>query len=244
MADIFDRTRGVLGDGAMEKLKNSRVAVFGIGGVGGYVAEALARSGVGALDLIDKDDVSITNINRQIVALHSTVGRAKTEVMRERIADINPKCRVTEHKIFYLPENADELDLSVYDFVVDAIDTVTAKLELAARTKALGVPFIACLGTGNKVDPSRLKISDITKTFVCPLARVMRRELKARCINHLTVLWSDEEPIRSKITEDGRPVPASTAFVPSAAGLMIASHVVRELTIFSKEHNDEDQNNR
>ena len=132
MADIFDRTRGVLGDGAMERLKNARVAVFGIGGVGGYVAEALARSGVGALDLIDKDDVSITNINRQIVALHSTVGRAKTEVMRERIADINPNCRVTEHKIFYLPENADELDLSAYDFVVDAIDTVTAKLELAA----------------------------------------------------------------------------------------------------------------
>ena len=243
MADIFDRTRGVLGDGAMERLKNARVAVFGIGGVGGYVAEALARSGVGALDLIDKDDVSITNINRQIVALHSTVGRAKTEVMRERIADINPNCRVTEHKIFYLPENADELDLSAYDFVVDAIDTVTAKLELAVRTRALGVPFIACLGTGNKVDPSRLKISDVSKTSVCPLARVMRRELKARGINHLTVLWSDEEPIKSKITEDGRPVPASTAFVPSAAGLMIASHVVRELTTSDKGENNEDKIN-
>ena len=243
MADIFDRTRGVLGDGAMEKLKNSRVAVFGIGGVGGYVAEALARSGVGALDLIDKDDVSITNINRQIVALHSTVGRAKTEVMRERIADINPNCRVTEHKIFYLPENADDLDLSAYDFVVDAIDTVTAKLELAVRTRVLDVPFIACLGTGNKVDPSRLKISDVAKTSVCPLARVMRRELKVRGINHLTVLWSDEEPIKSKITEDGRPVPASTAFVPSAAGLMIASHVVRELTASDKGENNEDKIN-
>ncbi len=232
-----------MGDGAMERLKNSRVAVFGIGGVGGYVAEALARSGVGALDLIDKDDVSITNINRQIVALHSTVGRPKTEVMRERIADINPDCRVTEHKLFYLPDNADSLDLSIYDFVVDAIDTVSAKLELAARTRALGVPFIACLGTGNKVDPSKLKISDISKTSVCPLAKVMRRELRIRGINHLTVLWSDEIPIKSKITEGGKPVPASTAFVPPSAGLMIASHVVRELTASDKGENNEDQNN-
>ena len=228
----------------MEKLKNARVAVFGIGGVGGYVAEALARSGIGALDLIDKDDVSVTNINRQIVALHSTVGRPKTEVMRERIADINPDCTVIEHKIFYLPDNADNLDLSVYDFVVDAIDTVSAKLELAARTKALGVPFIACLGTGNKVDPSKLRISDISKTSVCPLAKVMRRELRARGINHVTVLWSDEIPIKSKITEDGKPVPASTAFVPSTAGLMIASHVVRELTGSTEENNYEYQNNR
>ena len=243
MADIFDRTRGVLGDEAMEKLKKCRVAVFGIGGVGGYVAEALARSGVGALDLIDKDNVSVTNINRQIVALHSTVGRPKTEVMRERIADINPDCAVTEHKIFYLPDNADSLDLSVYDFVVDAIDTVSAKLELAARTKSLGVPFIACLGTGNKVDPSRLKISDISKTSVCPLAKVMRRELRVCGINHVTVLWSDEIPIKSKITEDGKPVPASTAFVPPSAGLMIASHVVSTLTASDKGENNEDQNN-
>ena len=243
MADIFDRTRGVLGDEAMEKLKKCRVAVFGIGGVGGYVAEALARSGVGALDLIDKDNVSVTNINRQIVALHSTVGRPKTEVMRERIADINPDCAVTEHKIFYLPDNADSLDLSVYDFVVDAIDTVSAKLELAARTKSLGVPFIACLGTGNKVDPSRLKISDISKTSVCPLAKVMRRELRVRGINHVTVLWSDEIPIKSKITEDGKPVPASTAFVPPSAGLMIASHVVSTLTASAKGEKNEDQNN-
>ena len=243
MADIFDRTRGVLGDEAMEKLKKCRVAVFGIGGVGGYVAEALARSGVGALDLIDKDNVAVTNINRQIVALHSTVGRPKTEVMRERIADINPDCAVTEHKIFYLPDNADSLDLSVYDFVVDAIDTVSAKLGLAARTKSLGVPFIACLGTGNKVDPSKLKISDISKTSVCPLAKVMRRELRVRGINHVTVLWSDEIPIKSKITEDGKPVPASTAFVPPSAGLMIASHVVSTLTASDKGENNEDQNN-
>lgn len=229
MADIFDRTRGVIGDNGLEKLKNSRVAVFGIGGVGGYVAEALARSGVGSLDLIDRDVVSVTNINRQIVALGSTVGKYKTEVMKDRIADINPDCKVVEHRLFYLPETADEIDLSQYDFVVDAIDTVTAKLELAVRTKALGVPFIACLGTGNKLDPTKLQIADVSKTSVCPLARVMRRELKARGINHLTVLYSTEEPIRSTVTENGKPVPASTAFVPSAAGLIIASHVVREL---------------
>lgn len=229
MADIFDRTRGVIGNDGLEKLKNSHVAVFGIGGVGGYVAEALARSGVGSLDLIDKDVVSITNVNRQIVALQSTVGKYKTEVMKDRIADINPDCKIVEHRIFYLPENADSIDLSQYDFVVDAIDTVTAKLELAVRTKTLGIPFIACLGTGNKLDPTKLQISDIAKTSVCPLARVMRRELKARGINHLTVLYSTEEPIRSTVTENGKPVPASTAFVPSAAGLIISSHVVREI---------------
>lgn len=229
MADIFDRTRGVIGDAGLEKLKNARVAVFGIGGVGGYVAEALARSGVGSIDLIDKDVVSVTNINRQIVALHSTVGKYKTEVMKDRIADINPDCKVVEHRLFYLPENADGIDLSRCDFVVDAIDTVTAKLELAVRTKALDVPFISCLGTGNKLDPTKLQIADVSKTSVCPLARVMRRELRARGINHLTVLYSTEEPIRSTVTENGKPVPASTAFVPSAAGLIIASHVVREL---------------
>ena len=229
MDDIFDRTRGVLGDEALEKLKNVRVAVFGIGGVGGYVAEALARSGVGHLDLVDKDVVSVTNINRQLVALHSTVGRRKTEVMRERIADINPNCKVTEHNIFYLPENADEFDLSRYDFIVDAIDTVSAKLELAARAASLSVPFICCLGTGNKLDPTKLEISDISKTSVCPLAKVMRRELRLRGINHLPVLYSTEAPTKSKLTENGKPVPASTAFVPSAAGLIIASYVVREL---------------
>ena len=229
MADIFDRTKGLLGEDAMEKLRSAKVAVFGIGGVGGYVAEALARSGVGALDLVDKDVVSITNINRQIVALRSTVGKDKTAVMKDRIADINPDCKVTEHKIFYLPENADCIDLSTYDFVVDAIDTVSAKLELAVRTKEMGVPFISCLGTGNKLDPTRLEIADISKTSVCPLARVMRRELRARGINHLTVLYSTEDPIKSRIVENDKPVPASSAFVPSAAGLIIASHVVREL---------------
>ena len=229
MNEIFDRTRGVIGESGLEKLKKSRVAVFGIGGVGGYVAEALARSGVGAIDLIDKDSVSPTNINRQIVALHSTVGRMKTEVMRERIADINPDCKVIEHQIFYLPESADDFDLSVYDFVVDAIDTVSAKLELAVRTRDLGVPFVCCLGTGNKLDPTKLEIADISKTSVCPLARVMRRELRARGINHLTVLYSTEQPVSTALTENGRPVPASTAFVPSVAGLILASHVVRKL---------------
>ena len=229
MKEIFDRTRGVIGESGLEKLKNSRVAVFGIGGVGGYVAEALARSGVGAIDLIDKDVVSPTNINRQIVALHSTVGRPKTSVMKERIADINPECKVSEYQIFYLPENADDFDLSVYDFVVDAIDTVTAKLELAVRTRNLGVPFVSCLGTGNKLDPEKLTIADISKTSVCPLARVMRKELRARGINHMTVLYSTEEPIKSGIRENGKPVPASTAFVPSAAGLILASYVVRKL---------------
>lgn len=229
MNEIFDRTRGVIGDAGLEKLNRSRVAVFGIGGVGGYVAEALARSGIGAIDLIDKDVVSPTNINRQIVALHSTVGRYKTEVMKERIADINPDCKVEEHRIFYLPENADSFDLSQYDFVVDAIDTVSAKLELAVRTKALSIPFIACLGTGNKLDPEKLTVADISKTSVCPLARVMRRELRARGIDHLPVLYSTEIPVRSDVTENGKPVPASTAFVPSAAGLIIASYVVSRL---------------
>ena len=229
MKEIFDRTRGVIGESGLEKLKNSRVAVFGIGGVGGYVAEALARSGVGAIDLIDKDVVSPTNINRQIVALHSTVGRPKTSVMKERIADINPECKVSEYQIFYLPENADDFDLSAYNFVVDAIDTVTAKLELAVRTRNLGVPFVSCLGTGNKLDPEKLTIADISKTSVCPLARVMRKELRARGINHMTVLYSTEEPIKSGIRENGKPVPASTAFVPSAAGLILASYVVRKL---------------
>ncbi len=231
MNNIFDRTRGLLGDEAMERLKAARVIVFGIGGVGGYVAEALARSGVGHIDLVDNDRVSATNINRQIVALRSTVGRFKTEVMRERIADINPDCEVGEHRMFYLPENAGEIDLSKYDFVIDAVDTVTAKLTLAEICTKGNIPFVACLGTGNKLDPSRLQISDISKTTTCPLARVMRRELRARGINRLTVLWSDEMPIRSAVEENGKAVPASSAFVPPAAGLMIAGYVVKKLAL-------------
>lgn len=226
---IFDRTEALIGADKLDILKRSRVAVFGVGGVGGYVCEALARSGVGELHLIDKDTVSKTNINRQIVALSSTVGRYKTEVMAERISDINPECTVREFRSFYLPENAGEFDLSVYDFIVDAIDTVSAKLELAVRSKRCGVPLIASMGTGNKLHPELLEICDISKTSVCPLARVMRRELKARGIIHLPVLYSPETPIPSVISENGRHAPASTPFVPGAAGLIIASYVVREL---------------
>ena len=225
----FSRTAAVIGEDGLEKLAKSRVAVFGIGGVGGYVCESLARSGVGAIDLFDMDTVSPTNINRQIIALHSTVGRYKTEVMRERILDINPECTVTEHRVFYMPENADEYDLSRYDFIVDAIDTVTAKIELAVRAASLSIPFVACMGTGNKLDVSKLRIEDISKTTVCPLARVMRRELRLRGINHLPVLYSTEIPLTSGTDENGKKVPASTAFVPAAAGLMIGAYVVKEL---------------
>lgn len=227
---IFDRTEALIGSEGLEKLRRSRVAVFGVGGVGGYVCEALARSGVGELHLIDKDTVSETNINRQIVALRSTVGRYKTEVMAERIADINPDCTVREFRTFYLPENADDFDLSAYDYVVDAIDTVSAKIELAVRTERENIPFIASMGTGNKLHPELLEITDIYKTSTCPLARVMRRELKARGVKRLTVLYSAETPIPSVIEENGRHAPASTPFVPGAAGLIIAAHVVRELT--------------
>ena len=225
----FSRTAAVIGEEGLRKLSNARVAVFGVGGVGGYVCEALARSGVGALDIFDMDTVSPSNLNRQIVALRSTVGRYKTEVMRARILDINPDCAVTEHRVFYMPENADEYDLSQYSFVIDAIDTVTAKIELAVRATALSVPFISCMGTGNKLDVSGLKIADISKTTVCPLARVMRRELRGRGINHLTVLYSTEPPVTSGTDENGKKVPASAVFVPAAAGLMIAGHAVKEI---------------
>ncbi len=225
----FSRTAAVIGDDGLEKLSKAHVAVFGVGGVGGYVCESLARSGIGAIDLFDMDTVSLSNINRQIIALHSTVGRYKTEIMKERISDINPDCKVTEHRVFYMPENADEYDLSKYDFVVDAIDTVTAKIELAVRTTSLSIPFISCMGTGNKLDVSKLTIADISKTTVCPLARVMRRELRIRGINHIPVLYSTEIPMTSGTDENGKKVPASTAFVPAAAGLMIGAYVVKEL---------------
>ena len=224
------RTAMMLGVGAISRLAGARVAVFGIGGVGGHLCEALARAGVGAIDLIDSDTVALSNLNRQIVALHSTLGRPKVEVMRDRILDINPDCNVRVFQAFYLPENADEFDLSSYDFVIDAIDTVSAKIELAVRATRDGVPFIACMGTGNKLYPELLEITDLSKTSVCPLARVMRRELKARGIEHVTVLYSPEKPIPAVITENGRHAPASTAFVPAAAGLMIAAHVVRVIS--------------
>lgn len=230
VSESLSRTALLLGDDAVRQFCCARVAVFGIGGVGGHVAEALARSGIGTLDLFDNDRVSLSNINRQIVALHSTVGRYKTEVMAERIRDIRPETQVNEHRCFFMPENADEYDFSQYDYVVDAVDTVSAKIVIAEKSLAAGVPVISCMGTGNKLDPSKLVITDLAKTSVCPLARVMRRELRARGIEHLTVLYSTEAVQPHRGADNGeRPVPASVAFVPSVAGLMIAGEVVRTL---------------
>lgn len=234
MESQFERTELLLGRDGVERLRKSKVAVFGIGGVGGYVCEALVRSGVGAFELIDRDTVSVTNLNRQIIALHSTVGRYKAEVMQERMLDINPDVLVTVRNCFFLPENADEFDFSAYDYVVDAVDTVTAKLEIILRAKAAGVPVISSMGAGNKLDPGRFQVSDINKTSICPLARVMRRELKKRGVEHLKVVWSDEAPRHPAFEEGMERVPGSTAFVPSAAGLMIASEVVKDLAGLSE----------
>ena len=229
------RTAMLIGQAAVERLRNARVAVFGVGGVGGHLCEALARAGVGAIDLYDNDTVSLSNINRQLVALHSTVGEAKVEVMRARILDINPDCRVTAHRVFYLPENADSYPLDAYDYIADAIDTVSAKIELAVRARAADIPLISSMGTGNKLDPSRLCITDLSKTEGCPLARVMRRELKARGIVHLKVLYSSEpvvpRPSDAPPLPEGthRAPPASISFVPPVAGMMIAGEIVRDL---------------
>ena len=248
MADQFSRFRLQVGPEPIEALHRARVAVFGIGGVGGHCTEALARGGVGAIDLVDNDVVSLTNLNRQLIALHSTLGRPKAEVMAERVRDINPACRVRALRMFYLPENAGEVDLSRYDYVVDAVDTVSAKLELAVRCQALGVPLISAMGSGNKLDPSAFSVSDLSKTEGCPLARVMRKELRKRGIHHLKVVWSREEP-RSPLrpmeaeppasaseTRPGstarRDTPGSISFVPAAAGLVLASAVVRDLGQF------------
>lgn len=229
MPEQFERTELLLGREAMDRLRQSHVAVFGIGGVGGYVAEALARSGIGYLDLIDHDKVSTTNINRQIIATFDTVGRDKVDVMKERIFSINPDAVVNVSKSFYLPENADTFDFRNYSYVVDAIDTITAKIDLVVRTAEVGVPIISCMGTGNKLDPTRLEIADIYQTSVCPLAKVMRRELRKRNIEKLKVLYSKEEPIKNYLSIQGRAVPGSTAFVPPAAGLIIASEVIRDI---------------
>ncbi len=227
----FSRTELLIGKEGLEKLKSAKVAVFGVGGVGGYVVEALARSGVGELELIDKDVVSLSNLNRQIIALHSTVGRRKTEVAAERARDINPAIKVTCRNTFFLPENADEFDFSAYDYVVDAIDTVSGKLALIERAKAAGVPVLSSMGAGNKLDPTAFEVADISKTSVCPLARVMRRELKKRGIGHLKVVYSKEEPKNSGLTdeESGKPVAGSIAFVPSVVGLIIAAEVIKDL---------------
>ena len=249
MLTQFSRTELLFGKEAMEKLAHSRVAVFGIGGVGGYVCEALVRSGVGAFDLIDDDKVCLTNLNRQIIATRSTVGKYKTDVMMERMKDINPDVEVQVHKCFFLPENADSFPFADYDYVVDAVDTVTAKISLVMKAQEAGVPIISSMGAGNKLDASAFRVADIYKTKVCPLAKVMRRELKKRGVKNLKVVYSEEQPTRPledmgiscrtncicppgakhKCTER-RDIPGSTAFVPSVAGLIIAGEVVKDLT--------------
>ena len=229
MSEEFSRSALVLGDDSIKKLSSSRVIIFGLGGVGGYVVEALARTGVGKLDLVDNDEVSLSNLNRQIYALHSTVGKDKVDVAADRVLDINPDCVVTKHKIFYLPETADQINLSDYDYIVDCIDTVSAKLELVMRAKEANVPIISSMGTGNKLDPSKLKIADISKTSVCPLARVMRQELRKRGIYHLKCVFSIEEPATVSIESGSRHVPGSVAFVPSVAGLMLSGEVIKDL---------------
>ena len=239
MEDQFSRTRLLLGKDAMEKLKNARVAVFGIGGVGGYTVEALARSGVGALDLIDNDTVNLSNLNRQIIATHSTLGQYKVDAAAARVRDINPDIQVTIHKTFYLPETAQEFDFRQYDYVVDAIDTVTGKLALIVQAKEANVPIISCMGTGNKLDPTQFEIADLAKTSMCPLARIMRKECHKRGIDHVKVLYSKEDAM-TPLDDDGTPIPApegssrrslpgSSAFVPSVAGLIIAGEVIKDL---------------
>ena len=236
MLNEFSRTRMLLGDVAMARLAAARVAVFGVGGVGGYVVEALARSGVGALELIDDDTVSLTIINRQIIALHSTVGMPKVDAARARVLDICPQTQVIAHRAFFTPETAAQFDFTQYSYVVDAIDTVSGKIELAVRAHAAGVPILSCMGAGNKLDPTAFEVTDISTTSVDPLARVMRRELRRRGIEHLTVVYS-KEPARTPLpdpdveAEKGkrRSVPASNAFVPAVAGLIAASKVIRDL---------------
>ena len=229
----FSRTELLLGETAMQRLASARVAVFGIGGVGGHAAEALVRSGIGAIDLIDHDTVSLTNLNRQVIALHSTLGQKKVDVMAQRLHDIHPQVCVQTHDCFFLPENAPNFDFSAYDYVVDAVDTVTAKIEIILQATANGVPVISSMGTGNKLDPTQLRIADLSKTTMCPLARVMRKELGVRGIKHLPVVFSVEPPcppaVQSEEQTGRRSVPGSTAFVPAVAGLMIASKVVRDL---------------
>ncbi|MBQ2932933.1 MAG: tRNA threonylcarbamoyladenosine dehydratase [Clostridia bacterium] len=232
MSEKFSRTEMLLGTENMNKLQTAHVAVFGLGGVGGHAVEALARSGVGCFSLFDADTVAESNLNRQIIATIDTVGKNKTEAMKNRILSINPDAKVITHKIFYLPENADNFLLSGYDYVVDAIDTVSAKIELAVRCENEGIPLISSMGTGNKLNPAELKVTDIYKTSVCPLARVMRRELKARGIKKLKVVYSEEKPITPLFAEsstNGKQSPGSTAFVPSVAGLIIASEVIKDL---------------
>ncbi|MCL2125538.1 MAG: tRNA threonylcarbamoyladenosine dehydratase [Oscillospiraceae bacterium] len=232
MNNQFSRTAMMFGSPALEKLEKCRVAVFGLGGVGGHCAEALCRAGIGALDLYDGDVVDVTNINRQIIATHKTVGADKVSVMRDRLLEINPNVSVLATKIFYLPENAATIDLSVYDYVVDAVDTITAKLELVCRSKALGIPVISSMGAANKVDPTAFRVADIYETSVCPIARIMRRELRKRDVGELKVVFSTEQPLiplSSDFVDMQRPLPASNSFVPPVAGLIIAGEVIKDL---------------
>ena len=243
MSDQFSRTELLFGNEALQKLHRSRVAVFGIGGVGGFAVEALARSGVGQLDLIDDDLVCLSNLNRQIIALHSTIGQYKVDVMQQRIHDINPDCIVRTYKTFYLPETAGQFDFTQYNYIIDAIDTVSGKLELAVQAQKVNVPIISSMGAGNKVDPAAFEVCDISKTSVCPLARVMRRELKKRGITHLKVVYSKEEALtplapdspadsESSTHAQRRQTPGSNAFVPSVAGLILAGEVIKDLIGF------------
>ncbi len=238
MTKQFDRTKLLLGEEGMKKLASSRVIVFGVGGVGGYVAEALVRSGIGSIDIVDNDKVSLTNLNRQILALHSTVGRDKVDVAAERFRDINPDCKITAHKVFFLPETSAQFDFRNYDYIIDCIDTVKGKLEIIKKASEAGVKVISSMGAGNKLDPSLFRIADITKTSVCPLARVMRRELKKLGIRHLKCVYSTETPLVSQGDESSEMkgngiAPGSIAFVPSVAGLLIASEVIRVLSASS-----------
>lgn len=248
MLNQFSRTELLFGSEAMEKLSRARVAVFGIGGVGGYVCEGLVRSGVGTLDIVDDDKVCLTNLNRQIIATRKTVGKYKTEAMKERILEINPKVQVYTHQCFFLPETADQFDFTQYDYVVDAVDTVTAKIEIIMRAKEVGVPVISCMGAGNKLDPTQFKVADIYKTSMCPLAKVMRHEMKKRGVKKLKVVYSEEKPVRP-VAEDvagcrtncicppgtqrtcsvRRDIPGSVSFVPSVAGLIIAGEVIKDI---------------
>ena len=236
MQSQFSRTELLLGSDAMERLYKARVAVFGIGGVGGYAVEALVRSGIGTLDLFDHDTVSLTNLNRQIIATHATVGMPKVEAARQRILAINPNAIVNAHQVFYTPDTADQFDFTKYDYIIDAIDTVTGKLCIIQNAVAAGVPVISCMGTGNKLDASALQVTDISKTTFCPLARIMRKELRKRGIEHLKVVYSTEEALTPVGAEEEaaalgkRTIPGSTAFVPGAAGLILAGQVIRDLT--------------
>lgn len=237
MAEWFSRTEMLIGKESIERLKQSSVAVFGIGGVGGYVVEALARSGVGNLHLIDNDTISLTNINRQIIATHETIGMQKTAVAKERILSINPECKVFTYDLFYSPETSNEFNFSKFDYIVDAIDTVTGKISLVMQAQEYGTPIISSMGTGNKMDPTKFQVADIYKTSVCPLAKVMRHELKKHGVKKLKVVYSEEQPIMHKSESDEniigrRSVPASNSFVPPVAGLIIAGEVIKDIIAY------------